>query len=111
METSTLDTVTGVMYRRVITTVVFGDGSAKSTAQDYAFAKASDRWVVAGAPFDYRGPGVAPAGPAGRSCGGRGDEAVGKGCSMFFPMFFPIYSFVSSTFSFFFFIFNFVLLC
>lgn len=66
----------GEMYRRVITTVVYGDGTSRSTAQDYVLDLESDRWYVASAPFDYHGPGV------GRSFGGggRGNEAVGEDC-------------------------------
>lgn len=70
-------TWSGVTYRRVITTVVYSDGTKQSTAQDYAYDKLSGRWIVSGLPFDYRGPGVAPAGPAGCSSGGCGDDVIG----------------------------------
>lgn len=71
----------GRMYRRVITTVVYSDGSSLSTAQDYVFDIASDRWFESSSPYDYHGPGVAPGGAAGgRSsyCGDDDGEAVGK---------------------------------
>lgn len=67
----------GVTYRRVITTVVYSDGTSQSTAQDYVYDKRSDRWIVFGLPFDYRGPGVAPAGPPGCLNGGCGDKVIG----------------------------------
>lgn len=70
------------MYRRVITTVVFVDGTAQSTAQDYVFDAPTDRWLVASNPYEYDGPGVAPAKSGGGSPGDSGDarggEAVGE---------------------------------
>lgn len=47
----------------MITTVVFGDGTQESTAQDFLFDKSREIWFEKTGPFDYHGPGVAPSGP------------------------------------------------
>lgn len=67
------------MYRRVITTVVHGDGTQESTAQDFLFDKSRDAWFEKTRPFEYNGPGVAPAGERSGGRGGgerRDDEAI-----------------------------------
>ncbi|CBJ31826.1 expressed unknown protein [Ectocarpus siliculosus] len=65
------------MFRRVITTVMYGDGSSRSTAQDFLFDKSLDAWFEETGPFDYYGPGVAPVGERGFGHGnGRGNTPV-----------------------------------
>lgn len=59
----------------MITTVVYGDGSQQSTAQDFLFDKSRDAWFENTDPIEYHGPGVAPAGESSRG-DGRGDEPV-----------------------------------
>lgn len=67
------------MFRRVITTVMYGDGSSRSTAQDFLFDKSLDAWFEKTGPFDYYGPGVAPVGERGFGHeNGRGDTPVGE---------------------------------
>ncbi|CAN0547977.1 unnamed protein product, partial [Ectocarpus sp. 12 AP-2014] len=67
----------GQMFRRVITTVMYGDGSSRSTAQDFLFDKSLDAWFEKTGPFDYYGPGVAPIGERGFGHGNvRGDTPV-----------------------------------